>query len=132
MPAALVSYWNMWNEPNLDMIRTHLEAAVAADVEWADPLHHHHGRDALEANVRELRSNKPEYQFVIASEIEEHHNRLRYEWHMGRKNRVLIRGLDIVTLDDAGLIARVDGFFGDVPAIAAEGSGVPEHLRAPA
>lgn len=129
MPAALVHYWTMWNEPDLDRIRTHLDAAVTPEVEWADPLHHHRGRDALEANVRTLRSTKPEYRFVIASEIDAHHDRLRYRWDMLRRHRVLVSGLDVVTLADDGLIARVDGFFGTLPDVAAENSGVPTQLH---
>lgn len=129
MPAVLVRYWTMWNEPELESIRSHLNAAVSADIEWVDPLHSFRGRDALEANVRTLRSNKPDYRFVIASEIDAHHNRYRYRWNMVRRHRVLVEGLDVVTLDDDGLIARVDGFFGALPEVASEGSGVPDQLR---
>ena len=88
MPPALISYWNMWNETDLESIRRHLDQAVSTEVVWADPLHVHVGRDALEANVRTLRSDKPEYRFVIASEIDGHNQRLRYRWQMARKHRV--------------------------------------------
>ena len=130
MPAALISYWTMWNESDLTAIRSHLDQAVSTDVEWVDPQHAFRGRDALEANVVELRTNKPEYRFVIASELDQHHDRIRYRWDMMRKHRVLMQGLDIVTFASDGLIARVDGFFGDHPAPVAEtGSGIPDQLR---
>ncbi len=130
MPEALVHYWTMWNETELDAIRGHLDQAVTTDIEWTDPLHHHRGRDALEANVRTLRTDKPHYRFVIASEIDGHNNRLRYQWHMLRKHRVLMRGFDIVTLDGQGFIERVDGFFGEPLPLAETTSGVPDQLRA--
>jgi len=130
MPDALRHYWTMWNEPDLGRLRSHLEQSVTADIVWADPLHFHTGIDALEANARELKSNKPEYYFVIASELDEHHGRFRYQWHMKRKHRVLMRGLDIATLNADGLIERVDGFFGSLADVAGSDSGVPAELRA--
>ena len=130
MPAALWHYWKMWNEPDPEQIRGHLDLAVSEDVLWADPLHSHIGRDALEANARELRTTKPEYLFVIASELDVHHDRYRYEWHMKRKHRVLMRGLDIATVNDHGLISRVDGFFGPLQEPGGDQSGIPLELRA--
>lgn len=112
MPEALRHYWTMWNEPSLELVRGHLNQAVSEDFIFADPLHYHVGRDALEANVRTLRTDKPEYRFEIGSQFDSHNRRYRYEWHMKRKHRVLLVGLDIATLNEAGQVERVDGFFG--------------------
>ncbi len=122
MPVALQHYWTMWNEPDLTAVRGHLDQAVTEAVEWVDPLHSFVGRDALEDNVRTLRTDKPEYRFAIASELDAHHNRVRYEWHMMRKHRVLLRGFDVITLNDLGLIERVDGFFGELVPLTGEAS----------
>lgn len=130
MPAALVAYWTAWNEPDLDQVRTHLTSAVTTDVEWNDPRDSLAGIDELEAAVRRLRTSKPDYVFTIASEMDRHHDRLRYRWDMTRNGRRLMEGLDIVTLEPATrLIARVDGFFGHPTPIAESGSGVPVSLR---
>lgn len=130
MPPALVAYWTAWNETDLEHVAGHLGAAVTDDVEWNDPRDSFVGRSELEAAVRRLRTDKPEYYFVIASEIDAHNNRLRYRWDMKRKNRTLMEGLDIVTLDaGSGLIARVDGFFGHPTPIKSEETGVPSSLR---
>ena len=128
MPDALVSYWTAWNERDLDLIAGHLRAAVTVDVEWNDPRESFVGIHELEQAIRRLRTSKPEYGFVIASEIDCHHDRLRYRWDMIRGPRTLMEGLDVVTLDpSSGLIARVDGFFGH-PTPIAEQSGVPAAL----
>ncbi|MEM7323971.1 MAG: nuclear transport factor 2 family protein [Actinomycetota bacterium] len=129
MPDPLVHYWTMWNEPDLGLVRGHLDLAVSEDVLWTDPQHAHVGRDALEANVIGLRTAKPAYRFVIASEIDAHHDRYRYHWHMMRRHRVLLRGMDIATVNSAGLICRVDGFFGAAITLQDTNSGVPDRFR---
>ncbi len=130
-PDALGHYWTMWNEPDLDRVRSHLDLAVSETFVFSDPRHHHVGRNALEENVRTLRSDKPHYRFVIATELDEQHGCYRYRWHMTARGRVLLEGLDIALLGDDGLLARVDGFFGPMtPALGPdEGGLIPEHLR---
>ena len=130
MPDALVSYWTAWNEPELELIREHLVTAVTDDVEWNDPRDSFVGIAELEAAMQRLRTSKPDYRFVIASEIDHHHDRLRYRWDMTRNGRTLMEGLDVVTLEpSSGLITRVDGFFGDPTPINHDDSGVPPSLR---
>lgn len=131
MPDALAHYWTMWNEPDPDLIRTHLDRAVSDDFVFADPMHFHRGRDALERNVRRLRADKPRYRFVIASELDLQNRCYRYRWNMMAGHRVLMRGLDIARIEENGLLGRVDGFFGEPAPTLADGSGVPELLRPP-
>ncbi|HEX6659391.1 MAG TPA: hypothetical protein VF065_14980, partial [Ilumatobacter sp.] len=120
------------------------------DVEWNDPRDSFVGIDELEQAIRRLRTSKPGYAFVIASEIDCHHDRLRYRWDMVRNGRILMEGLDVVTLQESsgqessgqpssgqsssgepssGRIARVDGFFGHPTPINDGESGVPRELR---
>lgn len=131
MPDSLASYWAAWNEHDLDAVPDLLARAVSADVEWNDPRDSFVGRAELKAAVRRLRSSKPEYRFVIASELDHHHGRYRYRWDMLRGGRELMEGLDIVTIDaQSKVITRVDGFFGHPTPISMEGpSGVPVALR---
>jgi hypothetical protein len=130
MPDALVAYWTAWNDPDVERIRSHLAVAVTEGVEWNDPRDSFVGIDQLEQAIRRLRTSKPDYVFVIASEVDHHHGRLRYRWDMLRKGRTLMEGLDIVTLEQSsGLLARVDGFFGHPTPIGNGDSGVPSYLR---
>lgn len=107
----------MWNEKDLIAVRGHLDAAVTEDFIFCDPLHLHVGRDELEANVRQFRADQPDAHFVLASGVDTHHNRFRYQWHFTRRGRVLVRGLDIATVGDGGRIERIDGFFGEIAAL---------------
>ena len=130
MPDALLAYWMAWNETDLDRVHGHLITAVTDNVEWNDPRDSFVGLAELEDAVRRLRTSKPEYSFFIASEIDHHHDRLRYRWDMVRNGRTLMEGLDVVTLErSSGLIARVDGFFGHPTPIDHDHSGVPLTLR---
>ncbi|MEM9654439.1 MAG: nuclear transport factor 2 family protein [Actinomycetota bacterium] len=130
MPPALVAYWDAWNEPDAVAVRRHLEVAVDDHVEWNDPRDSFVGRVELEAAVQRLHASKPEYRFVIASEIDHHHSRYRYRWDMVRGSRVLMEGTDIVTISGvSGRITRIDGFFGDVTPLKEIDSGVPATHR---
>jgi hypothetical protein len=129
MPGSLVAYWTAWNERDLERVAGHLAEAVTADVEWNDPRDSFVGRGELEAAVRRLRRGKPEYRFLIASEIDQQHGRLRYRWDMVHRGRTLMEGLDVVTLAPSGLVARVDGFFGHPTPVDPKASGIPAVLR---
>ncbi len=132
MPAPLVAYWTAWNEADLDAVAGHLAAAVEPGVVWNDPRDSFTGIADLEAAIRRLRTSKPAYRFAIVSEIDHHHDRYRYRWDMIRGHRVLLEGLDIVTVSPgSGLIVRVDGFFGHPTPLADGPSGVPERFRPP-
>lgn len=118
--VAFEHYWSMWNEPDPDLVRAHLERAVSDDIEFCDPINHHVGKDALEQNVHAFRAEQPDAVFVLGSGIDSHHDRHRYEWHFTRRGRVLLRGYDVATTAAAGLLCKVDGFFGPLPALDAE------------
>ena len=111
-PAALQHYMHMWNETDATLVRGHLDQAVSEDCWWVDPQNNHIGRDALEQNVRSFREKYPGASLRIASNLDGHNNRYRYDWIITIENEVLIRGFDVATLNDDGLIERVDGFFG--------------------
>jgi hypothetical protein len=114
---AFDHYWAMWNERDVALVRMHLERAVTDDVVFCDPVAFHAGRDALEANVRQLRVARPTVEFALGSGVDSHHDRHRYRWRMLRKGRLLLNGFDVATTTADGLIERIDGFFGPLPEL---------------
>lgn len=115
-PDVLHRYMAMWNERDVEKVRTHLDSCVSESCLWVDPQHQHTGRDALEANVRGFRASFPDADLGLGSNVDGHNDRYRYEWLIttgdGPDTALLIRGFDVVTLDTDGMIERVDGFFG--------------------
>jgi hypothetical protein len=107
-------YLRMWNERDPARIRSHLDLAVTEDCLWVDPQNAHVGRDDLEHNVRTFREKFPEAELGLGSNVDGHHDRYRYEWVIRNEGKVLIRGFDVTTLAESGLIERVDGFFGEL------------------
>jgi hypothetical protein len=116
-PAVLVRYMEMWNERDPEKIRARIDDCVSDDCWWVDPLHQHTGRDALEANVREFRANYPTAVLGLGSNIDSHNDRHRYEWVITVDGELMIRGFVVVTVNAAGLIERVDGFFGELTPV---------------
>ena len=123
MPEAMEHYWAMWNELDLELVRGHLDQAVSEDFLFADPINFHQGRDALEANVREFRAERPTAGFIIASRLDSHNQRYRYEWNLVEDDKVTLRGFDVTTLDYDGLIERIDGFFGPLRPLRKQADG---------
>ena len=118
LPEPFPHYLRMWNERDPERIRGHLDRCVAEDCLWVDPQNDHTGRDALEANVREFRATFPTADLSVASTIDSHHGRYRYDWKIEADGALLIRGFDVATVNDAGLIERVDGFFGELERLS--------------
>lgn len=114
IPEAMQHYLRMWNELDSELVRGHLDLAVAQDCLWVDPQNAHTGRDALESNVHEFRKNFPTAVLRLASNVDGHNRRYRYEWQITVDDELLIAGFDVSTLNEGGLIERVDGFFGQL------------------
>ena len=116
IPPALVTYLEMWNERDMDRMREKLDQSVAEGCVWADPAQYHEGRDRLARNVTKFRRRFPDAVLSRRSGIDGQNQRYRYEWRIEMDGDVLLDGMDVATLDDDGMIERVDGFFGPFPA----------------
>jgi len=112
IPETFQHYLRMWNERDSNVIRRHLDLAVSEDCIWVDPQNDHVGRNALEENVRTFRKKYSDADLKLGSNIDGHHRRYRYEWIISVGSAVLVRGFDVATVNQDGMIERVDGFFG--------------------
>lgn len=116
VPSAFAHDLAAWNVPDVAEIRAHLERAVSSDVVFADPANHTTGVDELEALIIEARTGLPGAEYRRASGIDGGHDgRYRYRWEVWIDGAAAVVGMDCRTVDDHGLITRLDGFFGDFP-----------------
>jgi hypothetical protein len=116
LPEAFGHYLNMWNERNPDLVRGLLDRAVSEDMIFADPRDFHVGRGALHKNARRFRRAFQNADLSITGGVDSQHDRYRYEWRIADRDKVILDGFDVATINADGLIERVDGFFGQLPA----------------
>lgn len=115
LPDSMRSMLAAWNEKDPEKIRSHLDKALSTDVVFADPNYLVEGIDAFEAMVREFLTNFPDAKCEHTSGFNEQHSRYRYEWLVSVGGVPAVAGMDVTTLNEAGKVARVDGFFGEIP-----------------
>ena len=116
VPDSFAHYLAAWNEPDTESIRGHLDRSVSAQVVFADPANHTVGPDALEAMIRAARRELPDAEYRRVSGVDGGHDgRYRYRWEVWSHGTVAVQGMDCTTVDEHGLIERLDGFFGEFP-----------------
>jgi SnoaL-like domain len=107
----------VWNERDLSRIRSHLEAALTADITFIDPTIETHGHGEFEQNVRNFRAKYPVAVIRRASGIDSHHKLHRYGWEITSDGKVALVGFDVAETAEDGKICRVLGFFGALPKL---------------
>jgi hypothetical protein len=116
IPKAFAHYLAAWNEPDPDRIRRHLDRSVAPTVVFADPANRTVGPDELEAMIRAAHRDLPNAEYRRVSAVDGGHDRrYRYRWEVWIDGARAVEGMDCTTVDEHGLITRLDGFFGDFP-----------------
>lgn len=118
VPEALDRYLDMWNEPDLNSLRPHIEASCAPSIIFADPNAFTVGFAELEAMAIEVKTSIPGAIYRRSSGVDEQHRRYRYLWEIELNGEIIVQGMDVTTLDEYGLIERIDGFFTPAPPAA--------------
>ncbi|MEM7610582.1 MAG: hypothetical protein AAF270_02815 [Pseudomonadota bacterium] len=116
-PESLGRMMAAWNEPDRDLMREHLDAALAPEVRFADPSVDLTGIDAFEANVLEVQSKNPNHVYSCESKVDSQHGFHRYHWAIRNPvGELVLPGFDVVQTNADGRVVCVIGFFGDLPA----------------
>ena len=117
IPEAFTNLSAAWSEKDVTKIRFHVDISVAENIVFADPANFIHGIDAFEQMIIDFRVKYPESVVKRTSGLDSHNNRFRYSWEIYLGEIMIVKGLDVATLNENGLIERIDGFFGDLPAL---------------
>lgn len=108
-----IAAWHERAEENRHIL---LAQSWADDGHYCDPLQEYRGREALNQGIAGFQERRPGVRFVLTSDVEQHHNVLRFSWKCLRSNgTILVEGMDFGELGTDGRLKRIVGFFGPVP-----------------
>ena len=109
-------YFAMWNEDDDDQRLVATAQCFVETATYTDPLADVAGHDGISAMVGELRAAHAGYSLRLASAVDQHHDRLRFEWEiLDADGGLHLSGVDCALLAPDGRLAAITGFFGAVP-----------------
>src|SRR3954453_23151405 len=110
------TYIDMWNEPDATRRATLIDQAWADDASYLDPQLAAEGKPALSDMVATVHDHYPGHVFRRRSDVDVHHDRLRFAWDLvAPDGNVSVAGIDVGELAEDGRLRRITGFFGDLP-----------------
>ena len=110
-------YLAAWNERD-DARRAELiERAWAPDGRLIDPPFDGEGHDGISQMAAVMHEHYDGHSFERTSGVDMHHQHARFAWKLvGPDGAVAVEGIDVADLAEDGRLARVVGFFGELPA----------------
>ena len=110
-------YFAMWNEADADLRAGIIEQIWSTEGVFVDPTFEVTGHEGLTKMVEAAHQMFPGHAFSATGQVEEHHNRLRWTWHLAATGQQPVAGgTDVITLTEAGKIHEVIGFLDFAPA----------------
>lgn len=111
------AYLAAWNETDADRRAALVERAWTAEGRYRDPLLEADGREAIAAMAAGVQASYPGTAFRRTTEIDGHHDLLRFGWELAGPDGPVVAGVDIAELAPDGRLRAVTGFFGDLPTV---------------
>ena len=113
-------YIDMWNEEDADKRATLIAAAWTDDASYVDPLLTADGYDGLSEMVATVHGHYPGYRFRRRSDVDVHHDRVRFAWDLVKPDgEVFVAGIDVGEVAGDGRLRRITGFFGELSTASA-------------
>lgn len=113
------TYLAAFNEADAGRRHELADSAFAAPAYYTDPLVDTAGLDGISDFVSGVQGKFPDHHFRLASGVDVHHDRARFEWELvAPDGSVVIRGLDIAVVAPDGRLMGITGFLGPLPAAA--------------
>ncbi len=117
LAVTVDTYLEGWNETQPDRRAELIDRAWAVDGRLIDPPLDASGRSEISDMAESLHGQFPDHQFRRSSPIDEHHGHFRFAWELvSADGTVALSGLDVGELSADGRIARITGFFGELPS----------------
>src|SRR5262249_6226592 len=113
-------YFAMWNETDAERRRELIAATFTEDARYLDPMLEGEGRQGIDAMVAAVHQRFPGYSFRRTSEIDQHHDRLRFSWELApAAGPVFADGVDFGVMTPDGRLAAITGFIDHAPPLPA-------------
>jgi hypothetical protein len=110
----VAAYTDAWNAPDDTTSRAFLKDVWRDDSTYTDPTVTVTGVEALVRHIALVRSRRPDTCIVLTSEIDAHHDVLRFSWQrVNADGSLVLGGIDVAIIGD-GRIVRMIGFFDSV------------------
>ncbi|MET9022576.1 nuclear transport factor 2 family protein [Actinopolymorpha sp. NPDC004070] len=110
-------YIATWNETDPAARRAGVEAVLAEDGTYTDPLVDVAGHDAFDATIAAVQAQFPGLEFRLGGGVDTHHDIARFTWELGLAGgEALVVGFDVAVRGEDGRIRAVLGFLDKVPA----------------
>jgi hypothetical protein len=111
-------YLEGWNETDPSARAEKIKRVWSAKAQLIDPPMAAHGQVEISEMAGALQAQFPQHSFRRASGIDTHHDQFRFAWELvSPDGSVVMTGLDVGALAHDGTIARITGFFGDLPGV---------------
>jgi hypothetical protein len=108
-------YIQAWNEGDAERRRNLIARTWTPDARYIDPLLEGEGHGGIDGMIESVQARFPDHRFRRTSEVEEHHDRLRFTWELAPADGpAMVKGTDIGILADGRLQAMI-GFFDQPP-----------------
>lgn len=114
-------YIAMWNETDDGRRRALIARTWTEGASYLDPVMQGEGPSGIDAMVRGVQERFPGHRFRRTSEVDAHHDRVRFCWELGPEaGPALVKGTDVGVVA-AGRLQAITGFFDQAPATPAQG-----------
>jgi hypothetical protein len=110
-------YLAAWNERDEQHRAALIERAWTPEGRLIDPPFEGEGHEGIGQMAAVMHEHYADHRFEHTSGVDLHHDHLRFAWQLvGPDGAVAVAGIDVADLAEDGRLARVVGFFGDLPA----------------
>jgi len=110
------AYFDLWRETDEGARAEQVARVFAPDGRHVDPLADANGHDGLTAMMANVHAHYPGFAIQRTSGIDQHNDQLRFAWRLDAADGTpVVEGIDVAELTADGRLARVAGFWGDLP-----------------
>jgi hypothetical protein len=110
-------YIAMWNETDGERRRKLIAQVWTPDASYVDPMLQAEGHTGIDTMVAQVHARFPGYRFRRTSDVDAHHDRVRFGWELGAEGgSPVVTGIDFGVVEGGKRLQAITGFFTSAPA----------------